>query len=67
MVVESEEFIVNKMVKTNHILDKYHGLLEDPVQRPGLKLKKTKLKNLTEKNISATKSVLPSPIGQFSS
>ena len=31
MVVESEEFIVNKMVKTNHILDKYHGLLEDPV------------------------------------
>jgi hypothetical protein len=40
MIVESEEFVVNKMVKANHSLDKYHGLLEDPVKRPGLKLSK---------------------------
>ena len=38
VVVDSLDFKVNKMIKHSHVLDKRKNLLEDPVQKKGLRL-----------------------------
>jgi len=36
LVVDSKDFIVNTMVKSSHVLDKYKNILEDPAKKNGI-------------------------------
>ena len=62
MVVDSMEFQVNKMVKNSHIFDKYRSMLEDPAVKKGLRLSRSKLKTLQDRDIKATRQLSPMPV-----
>ena len=49
MVVDSKEFKVNKTIKSNNVMDKFKGILEDKPVKNGIQLSRRQVKSLNQK------------------
>ena len=65
LVVASPTFKVNTIVSAHNNVDKYKTILEDSAQKVGLILSKKKVKNLTVRNVQASRALSPLPISQY--
>ena len=61
----SPTFKVNTIVSGHNNVDKYKTILEDSAQKVGLILSKKKVKNLTVRNVHASRALSPLPISQY--
>lgn len=68
LIVTSTEFTVNTTAKPDriHQIEKYKGMLEDPVTRPSFRLSRNQVKMLTERKVHATRDLSPLPVSQLS-
>ena len=66
VVVANQHFFVNTRVAASHQIDKHASMRQDPINKVGLRLGQKKLKELTARNILATKGLSDVPISSFS-
>ena len=62
IMVANKHFAVNTRVPASNQTIKYRGMLQDPPNRIGLQLKKSRLAEMSRRQIGATKSLKEMPV-----
>ena len=62
VVVDNKHFNVNTRVTKSHQVDKHNSIRQDPIAKVGLRLGQKKIRELTARQIMATKGLSEIPI-----